>query len=159
MLFGLRSKLTSVLFVRFPFALLVVRLPFLLLIRHRAGSAFVTLFSATGATGVTGAGLTGCLAAWLLLLYIFKRFFIQFAKLKWELRNKFRSVCFGCHCDSPIPDSSLASSRARRAALRVCSRMQRMWPRPATRLCSARTNPTLFDWVELGEMQTFYLMK
>lgn len=28
MLFGLRSKLTSVLFVRFPFALLVVRLPF-----------------------------------------------------------------------------------------------------------------------------------
>jgi len=29
MLFGLRSKLTSVLFVRFPFALLVVRLPFL----------------------------------------------------------------------------------------------------------------------------------
>lgn len=69
MLFGLRSKLTSVLFVRFPFALLVVRLPFLLLIRHRAGSAFVTLFSATGATGATGAGLTGltglpgCLAA------------------------------------------------------------------------------------------------
>lgn len=59
MLFGLRSKLTSVLFVRFPFGPLVVpvRLPFLLLIRHRAGSAFVTLFSATGATGVTGAGL------------------------------------------------------------------------------------------------------
>lgn len=98
MLFGLRSKLTSVLFVRFPFAPLVVRLPFLLLIRHRAGSAFVTLFLATGATGVTG---HGCLAARLLLLYIFKRFFIQFALRFTDTRFKSRlqpgpARCFAC---------------------------------------------------------------
>jgi len=94
MLFGLRSKLTSVLFVRFPFALLVVSFALFfappiqpcpwpwsaVLLLHY----FWTVWELR------------VLAAWLLLLlYIFKRFFIQFAKLKWELRNKFRFVCFG----------------------------------------------------------------